>query len=189
MHDVGELAPCSDRYTAGELAWCLIVLCETGIRFRQDAWCLGDPRPEEVAVTERVLVFTTLGLLRAGRATASRRHAVHLGKGHGEACRVIGVSREVIDRALTAWGDDGASELLLESFDAAVAELAVDLAHGEWDEQRAREVIAHAVCVRITPRMPAQERTLVATAGLEDKTGRVLREGSARPVKNGMRRS
>lgn len=138
--------------TAGEAAGRLLTLCDATIGFRARGWCAGAPRPRDIRVGESGVVFTASGLARAVRPGALRRHRAHLQGDHGDACVALGVSRGCVEQLLDAWDGDGVRDLLLEGFDAAVAELVLDAQRGEWTPVAAGEAIAYAIGMRITPR-------------------------------------
>lgn len=138
--------------TAGEAAGRLLTLCDATIAFRAGGWCAGAPHARDISVGAHGVVFTASGLARAARPGAMRRHRAHLRGGHDDACAALGVSRRFVGQMLAVWEGDGVRDLLLEAFDAAVAELVLDAQRGAWSPVSAGEAITHAIGMRITPR-------------------------------------
>lgn len=139
---------------ARELAGYLLALCACGISWRQRGWCLGEPRASEVSTEHGCLVFTERGARRSGSASTVRRHAAHLRYRHGAACFSLGVCMQSAERLLRARDATGATGLMMEAFEAAVAELAWAVECGEWTPKLAEEAIAYSVRVRLTPSGP-----------------------------------
>lgn len=128
---------------AAEVAWRLERLISRGIQLREQGWCLGELRSDEVAVQAD-------GTVAAGpRATPSRRYAAHLRRGHDDGCLALGTPRSAASSLVVAWDGVGSTQLIMEAFDDAVAEMQASPA--DWESGRARDAFAYAVRSRITP--------------------------------------
>ncbi len=81
----------------------------------------------------------------------------HRRLGHDAGCATLGVPRRSIELTLQMWDDEGAAPLLLEAVDEAISALADTVptagsAGGiAWSAQLARECVAYAIRIRITP--------------------------------------
>ena len=106
---------------------------------------------------------------------------MHLRRAHDQACELLGVSRPVVTRLVATWCESGENPLLMEAFDAALSDLAAEGRAPGWTPLRAREALAHAVRVRITPRMPAERHHRAAHRHGQTATGRGFTEEAPGP--------
>lgn len=115
-------------------------------------------------LADRLERFCARGIeLRAAHSCAEPgiTGRAHLRLGHDAGCSALGVPRRAIALTVAMWDQAGAGRLLLEAVDEAIAALVgidwhagiePDDDTGGWHPQLARECLAYAIRIRITPR-------------------------------------
>lgn len=119
------------------------------------------PPPGAAAcLAERIERFCGAGISRRedGRcAEPGVTDRAHRRLGHDTGCATLGVPRRSIALTLQLWDTSGAAPLLLEAIDEAISVLAepeptlAAAGRAAWTADLARECVAYAIRIRITP--------------------------------------
>ena len=140
-------------------AWCIVRLCEMGLRAREHGACWGLVTLDDLDVTPAGISFRPArgsAEIRS-RTSRSRRHRL---SGHDAGCSALGVPREAIAVMLGAADHPGGAAYLLEAVDEAITIVADQ---GAWSAVAVLEAVEFAIGRRISPRAPSEHGSGRAT--------------------------
>lgn len=136
-------------------AWCIVRLCEMGLRAREQGACWGLVTLNDLDVTPAGISFRPAQGSAEIRSRTSRSRQ-HRQSGHDAGCSAFGVPREAIAAILGAADHPGGTAYLLEAVDEAIT---IITDQGAWNAVAVLEVVEFAIGRRISPRAPSEHES------------------------------